>query len=225
MKVLFLTPRRSAVVDPIQQPYGPIDFDTRNQPAHRHRRIVRRPAQAHVRIRVDRRRALRGFDAGSVRHRLRWHSRPRALHQDMDAGVLSRCLHLRTDPRLDVLQHVRDGLRSRGCRRLLDHARNVAGIDEFADSTKPAPSKSCGTDRAEWTVSLYDIDQRNVFVQINDVTQRRCRRRSRHQRHRNGGRCAPNRRLEALGQCRFHPCAFREFRRSGGMLPATRRRT
>ena len=41
-------------------------------------------------------------------------------------------------------------------------------------------------DKAEWTVSLYDIVQRNVYVR--STRRQRSRRRSRHQRHRSRGR-------------------------------------
>jgi iron complex outermembrane recepter protein len=72
------------------------------------------------------------YDHGQWR-RLRWFDSLRAVHSDVAAGLLSRGLHLRTDPQADVLQHVCHVLRSGGRRCLLCQSQLVTGAHQRAD--------------------------------------------------------------------------------------------
>ena len=140
----------------------------------------------------------------------------------MDAGVLSRGLHLRADPRFDVLQHVRDGLRSRGRRCLLAHAGGRRCNLTSSRTYETGAKQQFWDDRAEWTVSLYDIVQRNVLRADQHDERPMSPAKSPPKASKSRPPCSPIRWLEDLGQCCFHACAFRRISMCGR---ATRRRT
>ena len=159
-----------AVVAPDPGLYGAVDFDTRNS------RLDDVAGSFEDRLKLTSALALIGGvrleDLTLARNGINADGTfpdRAAVHQVLAAGVLPRGLYLRADPRPDVLQHVRDRLRSRGRRHLL----HLAGKSLQLTSSRiyETGAKQLFWDgKAEWTVAAYDILQRNVFVPVNTTT-------------------------------------------------------